>query len=496
MKIRICRWMKMGMVVVCLVAMVCNTRVVQAMNTIPDTTAETTADATTEDTTKQPEAESGSLLYIDNSHLYKGMAKTYAKGYVPTVKKGKVEVVLPLLSKGDLKGNTIKTSLTFGEMDNCPFERKNYEKDVALANIITEDGAVVNSYLTVYALKLKKDRWNGSYPVIISVKAQDKAGNEVQQDFVVYVTIKDGKTLTTETQDGADTATTEAPTFAPKVMIESVAFSKDAICPGDSFQVDLHLKNTSKQDIAKNMLVTLGAAEQFELESASDSVYVEQIGVGKTEQISYQLRVRADVAQGQYVIPVTMDYADAKGNTYTAQGTVPVTVGQLMKVELDTVAIPKEIQMGETIATDIQVMNLGRGKVYNVRAIIEADGLVASKTAFIGDMEAGTAMSGSTELTAEGKSGKSLYGKTSGTITVYYEDEAGNESQIEQNFETSILSPLNEQKDEQKVDDPTQWWILIVFVVIGIGVGALLFGMRKRMANRTETAEETDEDKE
>lgn len=496
MKIRICRWMKMGMVVVCLVAMVCNTRIAQATDTVPDTTAEATADVTTEDTTKQPEAESGSLLYIDNSHLYKGMEKTYAKGYVPTVKKGKAEVVLPLLSKGDLKGNTIKTSLTFGEMENCPFERKNYEKDVALANITTEDGVVINSYLTVYALKLKKDRWNGSYPVTISVKAQDKAGNEVQQDFVVYVTIKDGKALTTETQDGADTATTEAPTFAPKVMIESVTFSKDTICPGDSVKVDIHLKNTSKQDIAKNMLVTLGAAEQFELESASDSVYVEQIGVGKTNQISYQLRVRVDVAQGQYVIPVTMDYADAKGNTYTAQGTVQVTVGQLMKVELDTVAIPKEIQMGETIAADIQVMNLGRGKVYNVRAVIEADGLVASKTAFIGDMEAGTAMSGSTELTAEGKSGKSLYGKTAGTITVYYEDEAGNESQIEQTFESSILSPLNEEKDAEKVDDPTQWWILIVFVVIGIGVGAFLFGIRKRMVQRSGMVEETDEDRE
>lgn len=481
------KWIRIWMIAVCTVVLIWGGMTVQATEPAADTATDTTEPLT--QTTNNP-------LYIDNAHLYKGMGKTYAKGYVPTVKRGKAEVILPLLSKVDLKDNTIKTSISLGEMENCPFERKNYEKDVALSNVTTEDGAVVNGYLTVYSLKLVKDRWNGSYPVTISVKAQDKDGNEVQQDFVVYVTIKDGKSLTTEETDTGDTATTEAPAFAPKVMIESVTFSKDTICPGDSVKVDINLKNTSKQDIARNMLVTLGAAEQFELESASDSVYVEQIGVGKTEQISYQLRVRADVAQGQYVIPVTMDYADARGNTYTAQGTVPVTVGQLMKVELDTVAIPKEIQMGETIATDIQVMNLGRGKVYNVRAVIEADGLVASKTAFIGDMEAGTAMSGSTELTAEGKSGKSLYGKTAGTITVYYEDEAGNESQIEQTFETSILSPLNEEKNAEKVDDPTQWWILIVFVVIGIGVGAFLFGIRKRMAQRSGMIEEADEDRE
>ena len=348
----------------------------------------------------------------------------------------------------------------------------------------------------MYSLKLKKDRQNGSYPVTITVKTQDVNGNELQQDFNVYITIKDGKGATTETVDTGDSASTEAPVFAPKVMIETVTFSKDTICPGDSVQVELNLKNTSKQDIAKNMLVTLGTAEQFELESASDSIYVEQIGVGKTETVSYQFRVRADVAQGQYVIPVTMDYADAKGNTYTAQGTVPVTVDQLMKVELDKVSIPKEIQIGETIATDIQVMNLGRGKIYNVRATIEADGISASKTAFIGDMEAGTAMSGSTELTAEGKSGKSLYGKTTGTITVYYEDEAGTEATIEQTFETSILSPLNEEKQEEIVDNTTQWWILIAVILVIIVAGITLFILRYRWSHKVETAVDVKEDAE
>lgn len=479
------KWISMWMIAVCLVTLTFGGWTVQATETGTDK----------EETSEQTGA-TENALYIDNNHLYDGMDQTYAKGYVPKVKKGTVKVVLPLLSNVELKDNRIKTSLTLGEMENCPFERKNFEKDVKLQSHTISDGKSIDSYLVVYSLKLKKDRQNGSYPVTITVKTQDVNGIELQQDFNVYITIKDGKGATTETVDTGDSASTEAPAFAPKVMIETVTFSKDTICPGDSVQVELNLKNTSKQDIAKNMLVTLGAAEQFELESASDSIYVEQIGVGKTETVSYQFRVRADVAQGQYVIPVTMDYADAKGNTYTAQGTVPVTVDQLMKVELDKVSIPKEIQIGETIATDIQVMNLGRGKIYNVRATIEADGISASKTAFIGDMEAGTAMSGSTELTAEGKSGKSLYGKTTGTITVYYEDETGKEATIEQTFETSILSPLNEEKQEETVDNTTQWWILIAVILVIIVVGITLFILRYRWSRKVETAVDVKEDAE
>ena len=141
-------------------------------------------------------------------------------------------------------------------------------------------------------------------------------------------------------------------------------------------------------------------------------------------------------------------------------------------------------------------MNLGRGKIYNVRATIEADGISASKTVFIGDMEAGTAMSGSTELTAEGKSGKSLYGKTTGTITVYYENEAGTEEKLEQTFETSILSPINEEKNEQTVDDTTQWWILIAFIVVVIGAGMTLFVLRSRWLHREEMLKDGKEDTE
>lgn len=392
-------------------------------------------------------ADSGSMtvFYIDNKNLYTGMDKTYSKGYVPKIKKGKAVLVLPLLAKTKLKGNRLKATVNLGEAENIPFVQKNYEKDISLKKHKTgTKGKEAECYLISYTLDLKKNRYNGSYPVIITVSAQDEQGNEVRQDFTVYVTITDGKDMDTGTDTQTDTA--EPPQFAPKVIVDSYTFSKAAIQSGDSFTVNITLKNTSKSDIAKNMLVTAAPTEQVEMLSKSDSVYVEELQTQKTCKVIYEFRIRSTAPQGQYSVPITLDYADSKGNIYTGQGTVKIMAELPVKIEIDPITVPEEIQMGETIELQTQVMNLGRGKVYNVRAVVEADGFTAERTAFIGDIEAGSALSGSTEITAVGLPGNSLYGKTQGTVTFYYEDESGKEMSEEKVFETSIMSPLNEKR--------------------------------------------------
>lgn len=463
---------------------------VQAGNPAGDSTSDAAAD---DDTTEQDTAGSTTVLVIDNKNLYEGMEKSYSKGYVPKIKGSQAVIVLPLLAKRKLSGDRIKTKISLGETETAPFIHKNYEKDIKLKKHKAEkNGKTAECYLVTYKLDLKKDRYNGSYPVVISVTAEDEEGNEVYQDFTVYVTITDGKVISGGELDSGYAGGEELQ-FAPKVIVDSYKFSKETIQSGDEFTVDITLLNTSKTETVKNMLVTAAPDENIELLSKSDSIYIEELGTSKTCAASYTLKANAAAPQGQYNIALTMDYADSKGNPYTAQGTVKVTVGQLVKIEIDPVVVPEEIQMGETVELQTQVMNLGRGKLYNVRAVVEADGLKPSGTAFIGDIEAGTAMSGSTELTAVGLSGDSLYGKTKGTVTFYYEDEAGTKMSKEMIFETSIKSPLNEKKDEQAADDTSQWWVIMAVIVVILVMSAVLLFLR-RTRYIQETEEESDEE--
>lgn len=426
-------------------------------------------------------ADTGSTanIVIDNKHVYEGMEKSYSGGYVPKVGGGAATVVLPLLAKRKLSKNQMTVTLKFGEGENLPFVYKNYEKSVSYGYHKTGKGGKRSGcYLAAFSLKLKKDRYNGSYPVTLSVRAEDEAGNEINQDFTVYVTITDGKKPEGDAAatDGADDS---LPQFAPKVMISSYEFSGDSVLCGEKSTAKLTLLNTSKTDGVKNMLVTVAPDENIELLDKTNSTYIEKLGTGKTCNLSFAFRVKKTVPSGQYNIGVTMDYADAKGNAYTVQGTVKVSAQQAVQIEIAPVAVPKEIQLGETIELQAQAMNLGKGMLYNVRAVVEADGLISSGSAFIGDIEAGTAMNGSLELTAEGLSGDSLYGKTQGKITFYYEDEMGNEMTQEQEFETSILSPLKEAKENDPADDTRQWWVIMAVIVVILISAAVLFFVRK-----------------
>lgn len=422
-----------------------------------------------------------SYFAIDNQTVYPGMDKSYAQGYVPKVVSGNVMVVLPLQAKYPLSEKRVTASMSFGESENLPFVRQNYNKVVPFAYHRTEkDDKKKGCYLLRFCLKRKKEYYNGSYPVTISVQAKSKSGSEISQDFTIYVTLTGGKEMN---GDGTDSGASvdNQPQFAPKVRVDSCQFSESPILCGQEFTAKLTLLNTSKTDMAKNMLVTIVPGENMELPENTGSSYVESLGSGKSCTLSVRLRVKAEAPSGQYDISVNMDYADPKGNACTREEMIKISAQQTVQMEIAPIRMPKEIQLGDTVEVQTQAMNLGKGKLYNVRASLEADGLAASGLAFIGDMEAGSSMSGSLELSAEGLSGDSLYGTTQGKVTFYYEDELGNEMTQEQSFETTILSPLKSSKEDAPTDDTRQWWIIMAVIVFCLAQAAVMFLYRRRI---------------
>lgn len=428
-------------------------------------------------------SDAGGATYfaIDNQTVYPGMDKSYSRGYVPKEEAGRVLVILPLQTKRSLWGKRVTSSIQFGESENLPFVHQNYNKVVRFGYHQTAaKGKRAGCYLVRFYLKLKKQYYNGSYPVTISVAAEDESGMEISQEFTVYVTLTKGKQPDGD-GTGESSSNENQPQFAPKVRVDSCQFSQDTILCGQEFTAKLTLVNTSKTDSVKNMLVTIVPGENMEMSENTGSSYVDALGSGKSCTLSVPLRVKAAASCGQYDIGVKMDYADGKGNPYTMEETVKISAQQQVQMEIAPIRIPGEIQMGDTVEFQTQAMNLGKGKLYNVRAALEADGLAASGLAFIGDMEAGASMSGSMELTAEGLSGDSLYGTTQGKVTFYYEDEMGNEMTQEQTFETVILSPLKNSKEDAPEDDTRQWWVIMAVVVFCLVQAAVMFVYRRKI---------------
>ena len=499
-------------------------------------------------------------LKIDSENCYTGMDQPYSKGYTPKVENGTASLVVPVVCQGQLRDDTLKVSLNLGSGNGIPFISEKYEKDIGLSQEkINGSQETIACYLVSFDLKLKDDRKNGEYPVVLIVQTEDIDGNLIHKEFSVNVVITDEKppasepsteepstdepsTVEPSTEEpstdepstgepstepsteapkddltgavdvtgpsgsdsgggassggsGGGSSASEAPTFAPKIIVQSCKSSKDEIQAGDEVTLDITLLNTSSTETVRNMTVSIGdEGEYLNLLSPTDTIYVDSVSAGQTCVVSYKYKILASAVPGAYGLSVSMDYADSKGASQSASGKIKMMVSQAVKLEFDPLVLASEVQVGDVVTAQIQAMNLGRSKVHNVRAVIEADGLAPEGTLFIGDIEAGKTATGTVKISVTSLSkGSSLYGETRGTVTYYYEDENGKEYEETGNITTNIKTPFSNTTKETP-EDTGQWWIIMA-VVVGILfffiIGMILRGIRRK--KRQDEAEETAE---
>lgn len=540
-------------VLACMIGMLA---VSPAMNVwaVPETMVMTRVLSESPETMNQMPVETTELK-IDSENCYTGMNQPYSQGYAPKVENDTASLVVPVVCQGRLRNDTFKVSLNLSDGTGLPFISEKYEKDIELSQEkVNGSQETISCYLVTFDLKLKDERKNGEYPVILSIHAEDIDGKPLHKEFSVNVVITDEKPASSEpstdepvtdepstmepstdepitepstgepstepstgtlkddltgavdvtgpsggdsggassgASSGGGTAS-ETPTFAPKMIVQSCKSSKDEIQAGDEVTLDITLSNTSSTETVRNMTVTIGdEGEYLNLLSPTDTIYVESLSAGQTCVVSYKYKILSSAVPGAYGLSVSMDYADSKGASQSASGKIRMMVFQSVKLEFDPLVLNSEVQVGDVVIAQIQAMNLGRSKVHNVRAVIEADGLAPEGTLFIGDIEAGKTATGSVKISVTSLSkGSSLYGETKGIVTYYYEDENGKEYEKTGDFITNIKTPFSDTTKEES-DDTGQWWIIMA-VVVGILffliIGMILHGIRRR--NRQNEVEE------
>jgi hypothetical protein len=428
-------------------------------------------------------------LAIDNAHIYEGMDKAFKDGYIPSVKDGKAIIVLPLVASGEIAQNAITVTPDLGGATS-PFEYKNYQKTVRLADNAVAGGTTVSSYLVRFDLPLIKNRYNGVYPVIINVEAQCADGVAIQQTFTTYVTITDGA----DPNAPEPTLKPETPVSQPKIIISGYRINASPVMAGEAFTAVITLKNTSEKRSVQNMTVTLSSdCPNFLLQNDSNVIYISKLGKGDETDINVTYKSDLETPPGRYGITLTIEYEGSEAAPLSASGSVPVAVSQPLRVEMETPQVPESVNAGDTMPLIFQVMNMGRSTVYNVRIELLAPGLLPSETAFIGNMEPGTAMPGEmdvfvgTKNMSEGYEGDEKYGYTNGKMTLIYEDAEGQAYTDETEFSTTINPPVIAPASAEPEEEPEkagQWWVSVIIGVIIIAGLAVFLIIRSRKGKR------------
>lgn len=428
-------------------------------------------------------------LEIDTENIYEGMDKAYEDGYVPKIQNGMMYLVLPLLSNGEIHDNEIKVSLNLGSSSSSPFVIANYEKTFELEKVKPKNSdEKVELFLVMFDVKLSSSRTNGVYPVVVNISGYDDSGTAINCTYTLYMTITDGKsTESTQTY-------TETPTAEPIVFISNSVMEPGEAMAGEEFTLTLTLKNSLTTKSVKNMLVKVDTGNlHINLLEDTNIFQIDKIDAGGETTLTLRFGTDASISAGKYTLNFTFNYDSSKTLNLSSSGTAIVEIQQPANMELVMPRFAQSVTVGETIPLSLQVMNMGRDKMYNVRCTVSGYGFAPANTGYIGTMDAGSSATTEIEVyilalnASVGNENGNQYGDTIGTITLIYEDESGEEYQQETRFETTVNRPIVEisQKDSVTEEEKTtgQWWITVLVlggVIVAAGIGIVFVKRRAK----------------
>lgn len=462
--------------------------------TEPDTTTPTNPSTPTEPSDPTSPTEPSvpkipTVLEIDSSHIYSGMDMAYEDGYLPQISGGTMKIVLPLKCSGGLWDDKLDTSISLDTSATSPFVVENFRKTFYLEAVTPKNGSESQEiYLVTYDIQLSDERRNGTYPVSVSTAGFDVSGNAVDTTFTLYITITDGK-VEKVAQPVVDT-----PTAEPVVYISKTVLEPKTAQAGDSFTLTVTLKNSITTKSIRNMLVTVDTGNVLiDLEEDSNIFPVEKIERGGEVELTLHFSTEPAIPSGKYPISFSFKYDSSKTLNLSSNGSTVVEIQQPANMELVMPRFADSVSVGETVPVSFQVMNMGRSSMYNVRCIVSGFGLVPSNTGYIGTMEAGSSKTTKVELyiialnASSGNENGQQYGGTTGTVTLIYEDETGQEYSQEATFETTVTRPVvqlpqnntEEEKAEQRV---SSWWVSVSILggAILAAIGTILFIRSKK----------------
>ena len=287
----------------------------------------------------------------------------------------------------------------------------------------------------------------------------------------------------------------------PRVIVTGFDTDPAEVRAGSNFTLTIHLKNTSKATRVGNMLFDLNAptegsdeqttAPAFLPASGSSSIYLDGIKANGSADISIQLNAKADLLQKPYSIDLSMKYEDADAAQIEGASSISIPVKQDARFEFSEFEIsPEAITVGEEANVMCSLYNLGRIKLYNVKAAFEGKCVKKAET-FIGNVESGA--TASIDATLEGT--KESTGSEKVTMTLSYEDEAGKVSSMTKEFQLEVGPEGMDDMPAAEMEEMEQGGFpvipaIVIAVIIAAAAAAVIIIKKKKKKQMADEEEE------
>lgn len=325
-----------------------------------------------------------------------------------------------------------------------------------------------------------------------------------QGNYNAIVTCKiDNATIipTKPDDEKPDTKTTAA---QPYVIISSYSYGKGDLVAGETRNITMTFRNTSKTMAVENMMVTMTLPDAMMLTSSSNSFYIESLAAEGTITKTVNVTVKPTAAAQSHSMTVdfTYDYLDngVRRNAKTTES-ISMPVLQVDRFTVTGIDLPQQIFIGEENNLSVNFVNKSRTDIYNLSAKLNCEGLSNNgEEQYLGNLASGTTSSADFYITGNEK------GELVGEVIITYEDTNMNQRTVSVPFTTQVTSyedvwgpqgPAGPQNPDDPGMDPGMeepagfpwFWVIGGVVVVAAGVFVYL----KLRKNKKESVDE-DED--
>lgn len=428
----------------------------------------------------------------------------------PTVSYGqKVNIVLPLVNMGEewLTDILIEPEVT-NDVATWPFVpdstgyTQNFAEIPGCASRKYEE-AFMNRREVTYTFTAREDVLTGYYPLKFKVwysKEGIRCTEPAEVSVFVYCQGKPGS--------GRIGMSEESNVSQPRIIVTGFETDPGTVYAGDTFTLNIHVKNTSQDTAVNNVLFDLEAVEggtensngtttnsyaAFLPTSGSSAIYVERMPAGSSQDLKIEMQAKADLSQKPYVVTVKMKYDTDLKADLTDEAKVSIPVKQESKYDSSTPEInPSDIMVGEQSNVMFQIYNTGKTTLYNVQVKFEADSVEGGDT-FIGNLAPGATGNVDAMVTGIAQT------MDDGTVkaVILYEDEAGNQTREEKDITIYVsemfmdegmtdmpMMPIEEEKSGPSAATVAIIIVAVIVVAAAAAVGILKFRKKKKTAKQ------------
>ena len=497
----------------------------------------------TEPATEAPVSEKVHLG-IDNRHRYEGMEQSFADGYQPEIRDGKLYLTVPFTASGALQNECLTVDLIFAEKENAPFVFKNYQKDVKLhsyrlldgimtpqgtdtkgtsgnnltatevpGGIANQDGIASpadrqDAYCYTCEVPLQENAAPGQYSVTVRAWGYTMDGERVNLDCQIFVRVPEPEPVAGSKDNdsgggagggggysgGESGEAAEEILHQPKLLLETCSLSDVSLKAGAEEPMKVQFRNCSETQTIYNLKVT-ASTDTKAVQPLRNSWYFSSIAPGETVAIEDGVKVAMATEDTSAVLSFDFEYEDKKGTAVSGKESVPLLIGQPTEVELRNAAFPAALYATDTQEFSIQALNLSRVPVYNVRIQLSGTGLFPAEDVFIGNMDAGTEGNGVMQVYVGTKAMQAIgddsgtedvekYGPVNGTITLQYEDASGETHTQTETFQSEIKKPKVLSLEADDTQETNAWWISI-FAAVGAGMLLVIVVLALRLRKKS-----------